>query len=161
KLNDAYVAALIGGLHRFHERAGVRIETLPMAMPVSVRSSDHELGGNQFTAIQLKAPVAVRDPRERMAIIHGEVLAARAQPALNMTGIVAPLMSRLPPSLVVAARARVGAGADLAASNFPGMTWEAFVAGAKVERTYAFGPLPGAALMATLVSHNGICCIGL
>ena len=35
------------------------------------------------------------------------------------------------------------------------------MAGARVERTYAFGPLPGAAIMATLVSHNGICCIGL
>ena len=26
---------------------------------------------------------------------------------------------------------------------------------------YAFGPLPGAAVMATLVSHDGTCCISL
>jgi diacylglycerol O-acyltransferase / wax synthase len=161
KLNDAYVAALLGGLHRFHERSGVQIETLPVAMPVSVRDPEDELGGNRFTAIQVKAPIGVRDPRERMAIIHGSVLAARAEPALNMTGILAPAMSRLPSELVVAARSRVGAGADLSASNFPGISWEAYVAGAKVERIYPFGPLPGSALMATLVSHNGVCCIGL
>ena len=160
KLNDAYVAALLGGLRRFHERSEVEIETLPVAMPVSVRAPG-ELGGNRFTAIQLEGPIAIRDPRERMAVIHGAVLAARAEPALDMTGMVAPVMSRLPSALVVAARARVGAGADLAASNFPGIDREAFIAGARVERTYAFGPLPGAALMATLVSHTGVCCIGL
>ena len=161
KLNDAYVAGLLGGLRLFHERAGVEIETLPLAMPVSVRAEGDEMGGNRFTAIQVKGPIGVLDPRERMAIIHGEVLAARAEPALNMTGILAPVMSRLPSDLVVAARSRVGAGADVAASNFPGISWEAYVAGAKVERIYPFGPLPGAALMSTLVSHNGVCCIGL
>ena len=160
KLNDAYLAALLGGLRRYHERSGVEIETLPVAMPVSMRTPG-ELGGNRFTAIQLRGPIGIRDPRERIAVIHGAVLAARAEPALNMAGMVAPLMSRLPSSLVVAARARVGAGADLAASNFPGLDREAFVAGARVERTYAFGPLPGAALMTTLVSHNGTCCIGV
>ena len=161
KVNDAYVAALLGGLRIYHERAGVEIETLPVAIPVSVRDPGDELGGNRFTAIQVKGPIGIRDPRERIAVIHGTVLAARAEPALNMTGMLAPVMSRLPSALVIATRTRVGAGADVAASNFPGISWEAFVAGAKVERTYAFGPLPGAALMSTLVSHNGVCCIGL
>ena len=130
-------------------------------MPVSVRAEEDELGGNRFTAIQIKGPIGVRDPLERMAIVHGLVLAARAEPALNMTGILAPVMSRLPSEVVLAARSRVGAGADLSASNFPGISWDAYVAGAKVERIYPFGPLPGAAVMSTLVSHNGVCCIGL
>ena len=32
---------------------------------------------------------------------------------------------------------------------------------ARVERVFAFGPLPGVAVMAAMNSHNGICCIGL
>lgn len=161
RLNDAYVAALLGGMRRYHQRAGLELETLPIAMPVSVRDPADEMGGNRFTAIQLKGPAGIVDPMERMAVVHGAVLAARAEPALDMTGMLAPVMSRLPSALVLAARSRLGAGADLSASNFPGISWDAFVAGARVERTYAFGPLPGAAIMATLVSHNGICCIGL
>ena len=160
-LNDAYVAALLGGIAAYHRDRGSELESLPVSMPVSVRDPDDPTGGNRFTAISLRGPAGIRDPAERIAAIHGAVLAARAEPALDVTGIIAPVMSRMPSTLVLAARARVGAGADLAASNFPGIDRDAFMAGAKVERMYAFGPLPGAAMMATLVSHTGICCIAL
>ena len=160
-LNDAYVAALLGGIHAYHRAREVELETLPISMPVSVRDPDDPSGGNRFTAISLCGPAGIADPAERMAAIHGAVLAARAEPALDVTGMIAPVMSRMPSTLVLAARARVGAGSDLAASNFPGINREAYMAGARVERMYAFGPLPGAAMMATLVSHNGVCCISL
>jgi hypothetical protein len=35
------------------------------------------------------------------------------------------------------------------------------MAGARVERAYPFGPLPGVAVMAAMVSHVGTCCVGL
>jgi hypothetical protein len=35
------------------------------------------------------------------------------------------------------------------------------MAGARVDRLYPFGPLPGVAVMAAMVSHVGTCCIGL
>jgi diacylglycerol O-acyltransferase / wax synthase len=35
------------------------------------------------------------------------------------------------------------------------------MAGARIERLFPFGPLPGCAVMATLVSHDGTCCIGI
>ena len=31
--------------------------------------------------------------------------------------------------------------------------------GAKIERSYGFGPLPGCAAMITLISHGDTCCI--
>ncbi len=35
------------------------------------------------------------------------------------------------------------------------------MAGARVERVFPFGPLPGVAVMAAMVSHVDTCCIGL
>jgi hypothetical protein len=35
------------------------------------------------------------------------------------------------------------------------------MAGARIERIYPFGPLPGCAVMAGMLSHNGVCCIGI
>jgi hypothetical protein len=58
----------------------------------------------------------------------------------------------------------VGAAAprvDLSASNIPGMTRPVFAAGAQVEAMYVFGPLPGASILATMVSYVGTCCVGI
>ena len=38
---------------------------------------------------------------------------------------------------------------------------DVYVAGARITHMYPFGPLPGCAVMATLVSHDGTCCIGI
>jgi hypothetical protein len=48
---------------------------------------------------------------------------------------------------------------DIQASNVPGYGAETFLAGAKVERQYAMGPLPRVAMMAILVSRAGICTV--
>ena len=50
---------------------------------------------------------------------------------------------------------------DLQASNVPGIPWDTYVARAKVERMFPFGPLPGCAVMATMITHNGVACLGL
>ena len=50
---------------------------------------------------------------------------------------------------------------DLQASNIAGLPYPAYLAGARIERMLPFGPLPGCAVMATLLSYAGTCCIGL
>jgi len=44
---------------------------------------------------------------------------------------------------------------DLQASNVAGIPYPVYIAGARIERLFPFGPLPGCAVMATLVSHCG------
>lgn len=56
---------------------------------------------------------------------------------------------------------RLSEATDMSASNFPDAPYSTYLAGAKVERTYPFGPLPGVAVMATMVSHAGTCCFGM
>lgn len=51
-------------------------------------------------------------------------------------------------------------GNDLQASSVPGIREAAYMAGAQVERTFAFAPLPGCATMITLITHGDTCCVG-
>jgi diacylglycerol O-acyltransferase / wax synthase len=159
-VNDAFVAALLGGLRIYHERHGVALDRLPMAMPVSLRKEDDPMGGNKWAGALFAAPIGVADPEERIAAIRGIVLSLRTEPALDTFSLAAPLVNRLP-STVGAMFARFGAAADMSASNVPGLPYQTYLAGAKVERVYPFGPLPGVAVMAAMVSHAGTCCFGL
>ncbi len=158
-VNDAYIAALLGGLRRYHERHGTPIESLPMAMPVSLRRGDDPMGGNKFAGALLAGPVDVSDPVERIAIIRGTVLTLRTEPALDSFGLFAPIVNLLP-SAVGAAAWRLGSTADMSASNVPGLPFASYLAGAQVERVFAFGPLPGVAIMVAMTTHAGTCCIG-
>ena len=63
-LNDAYLAAVAGGLRRYHEKFGdPDTRTVPISVPVSVRSSDNE-AGNQFGAVFIEMLVGDPDPAD-------------------------------------------------------------------------------------------------
>ncbi len=160
-LNDAYVAALLGGLRRYHQRHGVDLEDLSMVMPVSMRKADDPMGGNKFAGAYFAAPIGVEDPVERIAVLRGIVLTLRVEPALDTLSLVAPLLNRVPSKVGQIAFNLVGSAAELSASNMPGVPYPVYMAGARVEGVFPFGPLPGVAVMAGLNSHDGTCCIGL
>ncbi|WP_133176496.1 wax ester/triacylglycerol synthase domain-containing protein [Nocardioides currus] len=160
-LNDAYVAALLGGLRRYHERHGVAIDDLSTVMPVSMRKTDDPMGGNKFAGAYFAAPIGIEDPVERIAVLRGIVLTLRVEPALDTLSVVAPLLNRVPSKIGQIAFDLVGSAAELSASNVPGVPYPVYMAGARVERVFPFGPLPGVAVMAAMISHNGTCCIGL
>ena len=160
-LNDAYVAALLGGFRRYHEHRGVEVDELPMAMPISLRRGDHPMGGNRFAGARFAAPVGEPDPAERIRLVHDFVLDARQEPALDALGVLAPALNRVPTSLVSRWYLAQTTDLDLQASNVAGIPYDVYMAGAKIERIYPFGPLPGCAVMATLLSHAGTCCIGI
>ncbi len=160
-LNDAYIAALLGGLRRYHDELGSPVDSVPMAMPISLRSGDHPMGGNRFAGVRFAAPVGTDDPVERIQTIHEFVLDVRDEPAIDALGFAAPLLNRLPTAVVATWYAGQTANLDLQASNVAGLPWEAYIAGAKIERMLPFGPVPGCALMVTLLSYAGTCCIGV
>jgi diacylglycerol O-acyltransferase len=160
-LNDAYVSALLGGFRLYHERLGETIEELPMAMPISLRRGDHPMGGNRFAGARFAAPAGEPDPGERIQAVHDFVLTAREEPAIDALGMIAPILNRLPTPLVSRWYLAQTTDLDLQASNVAGIPYDAYMAGAKIERIYPFGPLPGCAVMATLLSHAGTCCIGI
>ncbi|MFZ1286939.1 MAG: wax ester/triacylglycerol synthase domain-containing protein [Candidatus Phosphoribacter sp.] len=159
-INDAYVAALLGGMRIYHEQHATPLEQLSVTVPVSLRRTDDPMGGNRFAGLMFAAPVGTIDPAERIAEVRGAILTQLSEPAVDTYAVLTPIVNWLPSSVgaaVIAGAAR----ADLAASNVPGPTEQTYLAGARVERIFAFGPLPGVAVMAVLLSHLGTACIGL
>lgn len=160
-VNDAYVAALLGGIGRYQEELGYPIASIPVGMPVSVRSESDGAGGNHFAAARFTGPVDIRDPAERMKKVRAIVLSLRDEPALDVLEVIAPLLVRVPTRLLASWYLSQSTAIDLQASNVAGVPVPVYLAGARIERMYPFGPAPGCAVMATLVSHVGVCCIGV
>jgi diacylglycerol O-acyltransferase / wax synthase len=158
-LNDAFLAALLGGFRRYHEELGRPVERIPIAIPVSVRREGDAAGGNRIAGARLAAPVAIEDPVERIAAIGALVRDARGEPALDALGLIAPGLARLPGPLISQLAGGLTKSNDLQASNVPGIREDVYIAGAKIVRSYGFGPLPGCATMITLVSHGDRCCV--
>jgi len=155
-VNDAYLAALCGGLGRYHETLGVPVDALPLALPVSLRTADDPAAGNRFAGVTIAAPIGEPDPAERMRLIREQVIAGRNEPAIDLIGRLAPVLRLLPDPALLAITDRI-TPPDVQASNVPGYTQETFLAGARVERQYGMGPLPRVAMMAVLISRAGIC----
>ena len=157
-VNDAYLAALCGGLGRYHEVLGVPVEAVPLAIPVSLRTGDDPASGNRFAGVTLAAPLGESDPAERMKQIREKVIAGRSEPAIDVIGQLAPVLTLLPDETLMGVIERI-TPPDIQASNVPGYAQETFLAGARVDRQYGMGPMPRVAMMAILISRAGTCTV--
>jgi diacylglycerol O-acyltransferase len=160
-VNDAYLAGLLSGLRRYHLSHGMEVGDLPIALPVSLRDGADELGGNRFAGASIAGPAGKMDPGDRIRLIHERVMRVRAEPALDFMGTTAPVSSRLPGAVLAKLALRLAESIDLQASNIPGLNRPSYIGGARILRMYVFGPVPGCAVMATLLSHEGTCYIGI
>ncbi len=153
KLNDAFVGAVAGGLRSYHAHHGVDVDALRMGMPINIRDAASAVaGGNQFVPARFNVPTNIGDPVERMAAIRELVLAQRAEPALGFVEPMAGLLTRLPSRVTTQLFGSLLKGVDFTTSNVPGAPMEVFLAGARIEAQFPFGPLSGAALNITLMS---------
>lgn len=153
KLNDAFVAAVAGGLDRYHRRHGVTVDALRMTMPISIRGAGDAMGGNAFVPARFPVPIGIEDPVERMRAVRGLVKEQRGEPALAFTDAIAGVLNRLPTGAVTQLFGSMLKGIDFVTSNVPGAPFPVYLAGAKVEGNFAFGPLSGAATNVTLLSY--------
>lgn len=158
-VNDAFLASILGAVRRYHERFGVAVDAIPMAIPISLRASDDPMGGNRFAAARFAAPVAEPEPTARIAAIQGVIAAARSEPALGFLDLLAPVLQALPGAVLTRIAGEMAGAIDVQASNLGAVGRELYLAGARVEGVYPMGPRPGVAAMVTLVSYDGICCI--
>jgi WS/DGAT/MGAT family acyltransferase len=154
RLNDAFVAAVAGGLRAYHEHHGVDVDDLRMTMPINIRSeSNANVAGNQFVPARFAVPAGIDDPIARMNAIRELVAEQRAEPALAMTEPLANLLNRLPATATTAVFGAMLKGIDFITSNVPGAPVPIFVAGALVESQIALGPMTGAATNVVLLSY--------
>ncbi len=160
-LNDAFLAGVTGALRRYHERHGVEVEELRMTMPINLRESDDEPGGNRFTPARFPVPLLPADPAVRLREIGARTRAWRHEPAIALTDTLAAVLNRLPTTMSTALFGSMLKGVDFVATNVPGSPVPVYLAGAEVTRLYALAPPSGASANFALVSHNGVCCLGL
>jgi WS/DGAT/MGAT family acyltransferase len=160
-LNDAFVSAVIGGLHRYHEKHGCAPDKLRVTMPISTRRPGDAPGGNRFTPARFVLPLAIADPAERMRAVGEITRAWRKEPALALTDVLAAALAHLPSDVTASVFGSMLKGVDFVATNVPGVTERTWIAGAELLRLYAFAPPSGAALNVALLSHGATCCIGI
>jgi hypothetical protein len=160
-VNDAYIAAVTGGLARYHERQGTPVGDVPITMPISVRRPEDPLDVNRFAGIRIAAPAGVTDVRERARLIGLRVRAARDERAVEAMSAVAPLASLLPMWLTESLLAGQQSRTDVQASNIPGWPEPVYIAGVEMTGSFSFAPLAGTAMMLVMTSYAGRCCLGV
>lgn len=161
-LNDAFVAAVAGGLRRYHEQQGASVEELRMTMPINVRTAATEgVAGNQFVPARFPVPISIVDPLERMQAVAALVRSQRGEPALALTQPLAGLLNRLPTTVTTGVFGGMLKGVDFVTSNVPGAPVPLYAAGAQIVHEFPFGPLSGAAANVTLLSWLDQVCIGI
>jgi WS/DGAT/MGAT family acyltransferase len=160
-VNDVFVAAVVGGLQRYHEHHGTAPEALRMTLPINLRRAGDDSGGNHFAPARFAVPATIAHPADRVLAIRTLVRQWRAEPAMQLTGQLAGVLNRLPTSTTTALFGGMLKCCDFVATNVPGAPVPVYAAGARVERLYAFAPPAGAAVNVSLISHCDTCCIGV
>jgi WS/DGAT/MGAT family acyltransferase len=160
-LNDAFLAALAGGMRRYHVRHGADPGAVRVTMPVNLRRDGDAAASNRFTPVRFTLPLDEADPRRRMRRLGEAARAERKAPGLDLSGQVAGLLNLLPPQATTAVLGSMLKAVDLVATNVPGLSAEVELCGAPVIAQYAFAPPSGAAFSAALLSHLDVCTLGL
>ncbi len=158
-VNDVYLGGLVTALRCYHEALGEPVGSVPIAIPVNLRREDAPAEGNYFGAILMAAPVSEPDPVKRIRLVGEAVRSGRAEPAIGAMGSLAPFLARVPEALR-RSLAEAIPKPDVQASNVPGPAEPIYLAGARIEKSYAFGPAPGSGAMFTLQSLAGTCFVG-
>ena len=133
-----------------------------MTMPINLREGDKgKKAGNQFAPARFLVPVGIADPAERLREIQARVREQRGEKALPWIDDIMGLVNALPRQASLLLIGGMLKAIDFVTSNVPGPRFAVYLAGAKIERMFPFGPPAGAALNVTLYSYDGVCQIGV
>ena len=162
KLNDAFVGGVARGLYRYHLRHGIDVDELRMAIPINVRTAgEPAVAGNAFVPARIELPIDQDDPLDTMRTVRERVDEARHEPANDLVEPVSNILNRLPTSALTALFGSMVKAVDFTTSNVPGAPFPVYLAGARMEAQFPFGPLAGAALNITLLSYQNDLNIGI
>ena len=159
-INQAFFAGTIGGIATYHRVLGRPTDRLRVTMPVSFRRAGHAQAGNQWAPVRFVVPADIDDPVERMLAMRELVEASRREKALSFSQTLAGMVQVLPSVLSSGVVGQMMQGVDAVLTNVPGLSEPHYLAGASIERMYAFAPTAGAALNVGFVSHLDRACVG-
>ncbi len=159
-LNDVFVAAVVRGISLYHDFHGVPVGDLRALMPVNVRATGDPEGGNHFVPARfiIRTPAETEECVREVQQITGSWKNA---PGLALSEILAIGLDKMPDVVVMAMWGLMLKGVDFCVTNIAGPTSETYLAGARVERMFAFAPPSGAAVNVSLVTFADEMCIGI
>jgi hypothetical protein len=160
-VNDALLAAVAGGIREYHDACGSKLDAMRVTMPISIRHEGDDPGGNRFTPARFVLPIDDPDPAHRIELAGAIARGWRHEPAVGLTPALAWFLGLLPAPVVQRAFAGMLRSMDVDVVDVPGLREPAYLAGAQVERLWAFAPPTGAAMSITLVSHLQSACVGI
>ena len=161
-LNDAFVAGVVGGLRRYHERNGTIPDALRVNMPVNLRTpADAGKEGNAWVPARFPVPLNEADPAKRIQQLHPVLRQARTEPAAVLTDQVFRLLTMLPTNIATYVAGGLMKGTDFVATNVPGPPIPVFFAGTQILRMLPYAPKAGAAVNCALMSYNGVAQVGV
>ncbi|MBQ1101157.1 DUF1298 domain-containing protein [Streptomyces sp. b94] len=160
-VTSAYISAVLGAFHRYHEYHGVIHGSMPTLVPVNIRQP-HETGaGNIIASVRIAGPIGDMPAPARMAAVHSAITEARGALVRDVYVTLADLGSWVPGlvhRLVVPPVLRNGV--DLVVTSVPGFSRPPVAAGTHVVNAVAWAPRGGAAANISMASHDGTCSIG-
>jgi len=161
-LNDAFVAGVVGGLRRYHDRHGTIPDALRVNMPVNLRSpADTGKQGNAWVPARFPVPMNEADAARRIQQLHPVLRQARTEPAAVLTDQVFRLLTMLPRTISTVVAGGLMKGTDFVATNVPGPPIPVYFAGAQILRMLPYAPKAGAAVNCALMSYNGVAQVGV
>jgi WS/DGAT/MGAT family acyltransferase len=160
-VNDAFIAAVVEGLRRYHARQDDDVPQLRLTMPISLRGEGDTAGGNHFAPVRFAVPTDIADPVERMHQLGEIARRWQSEPALDHADAIASVLDRLPVTITTGVFGAMLKHVDAVVTNVPGIRTRSYLAGAEVERAYAFAPASGAAVNISLLSHLDNACVGV
>lgn len=159
-LNDVFVAAVAGGLRHYHEDLGRPVGRLRITLPVSIRRPGDPSIANRFAPVRFTVPL-VADPAALVRAVARLVRPWSDGPGLGLADALSVALNALPTPVLSSVFGSLLRSVDFVATNVPGLAGPVYLAGAEVQRLYAFAPPSGAAVNVALVTHAGIGCIGV
>lgn len=159
-INDAFVTAVALAVAD-HNRD--RDAPLRMAIPINTRPSETAPGtGNHWTPGRISLTVAPGTSPDAVGrTVRTAMRRLRHEPAHDLLSPIAAGARRLPDQAAAALFGALSAGIDVAASNVPGPPVPLRLCGQDVAELVPFGPLSGAAVNVTLLSHAGTAHVGI
>ena len=172
-VNDVLLAACTRSLRSYLAQRGEHFDRpLVISVPVSVRGREVDGGSvNQVSDMFVRLPIQLTDPVEQLDAVAADTKEAKALHGVLGQNMLGDVTEVTPPALFqLASRLYSSAGLadlltpihNLVVSNVPGPPVPLYLAGARVEGLFPFGPLvEGSGLNISVMSNMGNVDIGV
>src|SRR5215217_6742855 len=166
-INDVVLSVVAGGLRRWLQSRGVRVEGLELRglVPVSTRTDDQRNSmGNRLAVMRGPLPVYIEDPVARLRVVRRAMDGLKESKQAVGAEVLTQLEQFAPPTILAQA-SRLNFSTrlfNLLVTNIPGPQFPLYIVGRRLRDVFPLAFLPrDHALAVAIMSYNGRLDFGL